>query len=57
MCVLSDEYNERDFKIDLSKIVIQIPKCKKCEDWKHERLWIGYRFCPYCGRELDLNND
>jgi hypothetical protein len=27
--------------------------CKKCEDWKYERLWIGYKFCPYCGRILD----
>lgn len=28
--------------------------CKKCEDWKYERLWIGYKFCPYCGRVLDI---
>ena len=27
--------------------------CKKCEDWQHERLWIGYKFCPYCGRVLE----
>ena len=26
--------------------------CKKCEDWQHERLWIDYKFCPYCGRIL-----
>ena len=30
--------------------------CKKCEDWKHERLWIGYKFCPYCGRILDQDD-
>ena len=27
--------------------------CKECENWKYERLWIGYKFCPYCGRALD----
>ena len=27
--------------------------CKKCENWKYERLWIDYKFCPYCGRALD----
>lgn len=27
--------------------------CHECKDWKHERLWIGYKFCPYCGRTLD----
>ena len=27
--------------------------CSECKDWKHERLWIGYKFCPYCGRVLD----
>ena len=28
--------------------------CKKCENWKYERLGIGYKFCPYCGRVLDI---
>lgn len=28
--------------------------CKKCENWKYKRLWIGYKFCPYCGRALDI---
>ena len=32
----------------------KIDTCKECEDWKHTRLWIGYKFCPYCGRKLDI---
>ena len=27
--------------------------CIECEDWMYRRLWIGYIFCPYCGRKLD----
>lgn len=48
-----NKYTKRDFKIDLSKRVIQIHECKECKDWKHEKLWIGYKFCPYCGRMLN----
>ena len=29
------------------------PTCIECKNWTHEHLWIGYKFCPYCGRELD----
>ncbi len=54
MCISSNEYTERDLKIDLSKIKVQINNtCKECENWKYERLWIGYKFCPYCRRALD----
>ena len=48
-----NKYTKRDFKIDLSKRVIQIHECKECKNWKHEKLWIGYKFCPYCGRALN----
>lgn len=27
--------------------------CHECKDWKHEHLWTGYKFCPYCGRALE----
>ena len=56
MCISSNEYNytKRNLKIDLSKIKVQINNsCKECENWKHKRLWIGYKFCPYCGRTLN----
>lgn len=53
MCISSNEYTKKNYKIDFSKIVIKVPKCKECEDWKYEKLWIGYKFCPYCGRKLD----
>ena len=53
MCISSNEYTKKNYKIDLSKILIEIPKCKECVNWKYERLWIGYKFCPYCGRKLE----
>lgn len=31
--------------------------CDKCKNWMYEQLWIGYEFCPYCGRKLDKLKD
>ena len=50
MSVSSSEYTERDINLKIKPIKIE--SCKECVDWKHTRLWIGYKFCPYCGRVL-----
>lgn len=51
MDISSNEYKERDLNLKINQIKIE--PCRECEDWTHTRLWIGYKFCPYCGRTLD----
>ena len=52
MNVSDSEYKEREINLKINPIKIE--PCKECADWKYTRLWIGYKFCPYCGRKLDI---
>lgn len=31
--------------------------CAECKNWMYDRLWTGYKFCPYCGRKLNILKD